>query len=103
MNCPKCHSTLYIKNGIIKGLQRFKCKCCGHNYTVEKKSSAVDPYKKRIALILYLEGMKVTAIAQKLEVSHVSVIKWIRKYGNNLINLRAEGKDNTREGNDMLN
>lgn len=102
MNCPKCNCNFYIKNGIINGMQRFRCKCCGHNYTVEKKSSSIDTYKKRIALILYLEGMNVTTIAQKLEVSHVSVIKWIRKYGNNLEHLRAQisGINNNNEDND---
>jgi transposase-like protein len=90
MNCPSCHSTFYIKNGIVKSLQRFKCKSCGYNYTVEKKSSSIEACKKRIAIILYLEGMKVTTIAQKLDVSHVSVIKWIKKYGNNLVQLRAQ-------------
>lgn len=90
MNCPNCHSSCFIKNGVIKGLQRFKCKSCRYNYTVEKKSSSIDSNKKRIAIILYLEGMQVTTIAQKLEVSHVSIIKWIKKYGNNLVELRAQ-------------
>ena len=26
MNCPKCKSEKYVKDGIIKGKQRFKCK-----------------------------------------------------------------------------
>lgn len=90
MNCPKCNSTSYSKNGVVNGLQRFKCKSCNYNFTVKQKSSSVDPNKKRIALILYLEGLKITTIAEMLEVSHVSVIKWIKKYGNNLNELRAQ-------------
>lgn len=90
MNCPKCNSTSYSKNGVVNGLQRFKCKSCSYNFTVKQKSSSVDPNKKRIALILYLEGLKITTIAEMLEVSHVSVIKWIKKYGNNLNELRAQ-------------
>jgi transposase-like protein len=90
MNCPKCNSDSYSKNGVVNGLQRFKCKLCSYNFTVKQKSSSVDPNKKRIALILYLEGLKITTIAEMLEVSHVSVIKWIKKYGNNLNELRAQ-------------
>lgn len=93
MNCPKCNSDIFIKNGVIKGLQRYRCKNCGNNFTVEKKSSAIEIDKKRIALILYLEGMRVSSIAQKLGVSHVSVIKWIQKYGNNLVQLRNQTKE----------
>jgi len=106
MNCPKCNCDLYTKNGVVNGLQRFKCKACGYNFTVKQKSSSVDPNKKRIALILYLEGLKITTIADMLEVSHVSIIKWIKKYGNNLIELRAqvnEQFDETEEALDTPN
>ncbi|WP_457786037.1 transposase-like zinc-binding domain-containing protein, partial [Tenacibaculum finnmarkense] len=26
MDCPKCKSEKKIKNGVIKGIQRYKCK-----------------------------------------------------------------------------
>ncbi|MES2477788.1 MAG: hypothetical protein V4561_01785 [Bacteroidota bacterium] len=90
MDCPNCNSRFYVKNGIIKGVQRYKCKNCKYNFTVEQKSTAIDFYKKRIALILYLEGVKVHQIAHLLEVSHVSILKWVKKYGNNLAALRAQ-------------
>lgn len=98
MKCPKCDAVSYTKNGVVNGLQRFKCKSCKYNFTVEKKSSLVDPGKKRIALILYLEGLKVTTIAYMLSVSHVSVIKWIKKYGNNLDELRNQFNEQFEEG-----
>ncbi|WP_455708868.1 IS1/IS1595 family N-terminal zinc-binding domain-containing protein [Capnocytophaga canimorsus] len=34
MDCPIYKSKNKIKNGIIKGVQRYKCKDCGRNYTV---------------------------------------------------------------------
>ena len=34
MTCPHCRSAVRIKNGKIKGTQRYKCKDCGCNYTV---------------------------------------------------------------------
>ncbi|MFA6151219.1 MAG: hypothetical protein WC716_07865 [Chitinophagaceae bacterium] len=103
MKCPKCLSKLYIKNGLINSLQRYKCKSCNYNFTVEKKSSAADSSKKRVALILYLEGVKVTTIANMLDVSHVSIIKWIKKYGNNLSELRADVNNHYQIDNQEIN
>lgn len=100
MKCSKCSSILYTRNGLINGLQRYKCKSCNYNFTVEKKSSAVEPTKKRTALILYLEGVKITSIANMLDVSHVSVSKWIKKYGNNLVELRANQKESSGDHNE---
>jgi transposase-like protein len=50
MKCPKCKSESHVKNGIIKGKQRFKCKGCGCNCTagygqvLEKEKNAGSDY-----------------------------------------------------------
>jgi transposase-like protein len=88
MNCPRCASSDSTKNGIVNGLQRYKCKQCAYNFTVERKSSLIDTNTKRTAVILYLEGLRVTTIAQLLQVSHVSVLNWIKKYCNHADELR---------------
>ena len=46
MDCPKCASTKKVKSGIVKSRQRFKCKECGCNYTVEIKSTS--PFDKTV-------------------------------------------------------
>jgi len=103
MNCPKCGSIEYIRNGIIKGRQRYKCKKCLRVYTVEEKSTAASLTEKRIALILYLEGTRITTIAHFLKVSPTSVSKWIKKYGDVLSelrnNLRLEIEETDQLGN----
>ena len=55
IHCPKCKSDEYVKSGVIKGRQRFKCTACGYHFTVFK--------------------------AGKNIVSHVSVMNWVRQYG----------------------
>jgi transposase-like protein len=84
MKCPKCKNESHVKNGIIKGLQRYKCKSCGFNYSVQYKSTATRDYTRRFALMLYLEGLGFHSIGRLLHVSHVSVINWIKKYGKQL-------------------
>jgi transposase len=81
MRCPKCKSTEKVKNGKIKGVQRYKCKKCNYNFTVTLKSTAKSNRVKRLALTLYLEGLGFHSIARVLKVSHVSIIKWIKKIG----------------------
>jgi len=44
MDCPKCGSTEYCKDGKIKERQRYKCKRCVYRYTVTHKSD-VKPQK----------------------------------------------------------
>ncbi len=84
MNCPKCKSGNKVKNGIVRGLQRYKCKNCGNNFTVEKKSTAVSDSTKRFGLMMYLEGLGFNSIGRLLGVSHVAVLKWVKKYGKQL-------------------
>lgn len=90
MNCPKCNSSKKVKNGIVRNLQRFKCKDCLNNYTVLKKSTAVSSAQRRLGLMMYLEGLGFNSIGRLLGVSHVAVIKWVKKYGNQL----SETKNN---------
>jgi len=90
MKCTKCNSENKVKNGIIKGIQRYKCKECGFNYTVELKSTAKPLEIRKFGLMLYLEGLGLQSISRLLNVSHVAVIKWIKKYGEQLKELKTD-------------
>jgi transposase-like protein len=89
MNCSKCNCSKRVKSGIIKGRQRYKCKDCGCNYTVEIKSTAKPKSQKKQALHLYLEGLGFRSIGRFLGVSNVSVLNWIRGFGKNVQELHA--------------
>ncbi len=90
MKCPRCKSESNVKNGIIKGVQRYKCKNCHFNFTVEIKSTAQPVDVKKIGIMLYLLGLGFNPISRLLNVSHVTVIKWIEKYGGQLRELKTE-------------
>jgi transposase len=92
MNCPRCKSSSHRKNGIVDGRQRYKCHDCGYNYSVEIKSTASSSFVKRQALQLYLEGLGFRSIGRILGVSHVSVQKWIKKFGQELEDLKSENE-----------
>lgn len=50
MNCPRCKSPDHKKNGLVGGRQRYKCRACRYNYSVELKSTAFSTSVKRQAL-----------------------------------------------------
>lgn len=79
-NCPNCNSTSFVKAGIIKGKQRFKCKKCSYFFTVNKAGKQIDSYYVNKALQLYLEGLSYREIERILGVSHVSISNWVKKY-----------------------
>jgi transposase-like protein len=78
--CPKCQSDDYVKSGVVKERQRFKCKSCGYFFTVLKQGKSIDPYYVVKALQLYIEGVTLREIERILGVSHVSVMNWVRQY-----------------------
>jgi len=90
MNCPKCNSSNKIKAGKTKGRQRYRCKECGFNYSVEMKSTAKPKSVKIQALHMYLEGLGFCAIGRILGVSNVSVLRWIRAFGQKVKELNRE-------------
>jgi len=79
--CPKCQSQDYVKSGIIKGRQRFKCKECNYYFTVQKMGKRIDDYYVTKALQLYVEGVSYREIERVLGISHVSVMNWVKTYG----------------------
>ncbi len=81
MNCPRCKSERKVKNGVIKEVQRYRCKDCGYNYTVEKRSNEYPKSTKKKALQLYLEGLGFRSIGRVLDVSNVSGLNWIKFFG----------------------
>lgn len=101
MNCPKCKSSNHKKNGIVGGRQRYKCHDCGYNYSVEIKSTSSSNFVKRQALQLYLEGLGFRSIGRFLGVSHVSVQKWIKKFGQDLEDLKSENEISIVEMDEM--
>lgn len=79
-SCPKCQSKLIIKSGIVKERQRFRCKKCNYNFTVEKLGKSISSYYVTKALQLYLEGLSYREIERIIGISHVSVSNWVKAY-----------------------
>jgi transposase-like protein len=80
MECPKCGAEQKVKNGFMKGLQRYKCKGCRCNYT--KSAQRGYPLSVRRKVIkYYLEGIGFRRIERLLGKSNVTVLYWVRDLG----------------------
>ena len=88
MNCPKCSSDSKVKAGFIDGKQRYKCRSCNYHFSVTLKSTAKPKSLKKQALQLYLEGLGFRSIGRLLGVSNVSVLNWIRSFGEEISTLQ---------------
>jgi transposase len=86
--CPKCSSEKCVKDGIIKGRQRYRCKSCDFRHTVQHRGKSPDV--KRQALELYLEGLDFRSIGRFLKCSHVAVYNWIKSFGKAAKELRSD-------------
>lgn len=76
--CKKCKSDQYVKNGQVRGLQRYQCKLCKCNFTVTALRGK-HPAMKALSVLLYSMGnMSYRMIGKLLGISHVSVYQWIR-------------------------
>lgn len=79
LKCLKCGTDKLVKNGLIFGTQRYKCKQCGYQFT--KSAPAGKPlFIKLISHALYLSGMSMRQIAPVIGVTVQSVSRWIKKW-----------------------
>ena len=80
---PKCGSDNKVNSGTVKEKQRYKCKQCGCNYT-QSYQHGYRLDKKLLALQLYLKGNGLRATGRILGLSNVTVLNWIKQFGNSI-------------------
>ena len=61
--CPKCESENYVKNGVLRGKKRYKCKNCGCQFTRSSKHGK-PRVVKMFALMLYISDLSMTRTAK---------------------------------------
>ena len=78
--CKRCQSKFMVKNGVVRGKTRYKCKACRYNFTMGdgrvNKSLVV---KKALAVILYSLGKASFGMLGKIfGVNRSLVYRWTR-------------------------
>ena len=81
LRCKRCGAAAFVKNGTVRGQQRYRCQACGCNFTATPERGK-PAAMKALAVLLYAMGNASQGmIAKLLGVSHVAVYTWIRAAG----------------------
>jgi transposase-like protein len=91
MNCPKCENEETVRNGIVRGKQRYLCHECKYNFTT-RETMGKPKEMKRMAIHMYLEGLGFSSIGRILGVSDVAVLKWVKQTGEEVKRLLNKGE-----------
>ena len=78
-NCPKCTSSMTVKNGTHLGRQRYRCKGCGFQFT-RKTPRGRPASEKALAILLYTLGLSFNAIARIFGVATSTIMRWVRTF-----------------------
>ena len=79
--CPRCSRTETVRNGIIKGKQRYKCLSCKRSFRPTLLDNTYPTSFAHLAQFLASEHVPRTRIAQLLDVSDKTVLTWTRPTG----------------------
>ena len=88
--CKQCEGKEFVKNGRVRGQQRYRCKNCGLNFVAGDKRLKEDTAIKRaFAVILYSLGKSSYGFIAKLfGVTRPAVQKWLRREADMLPELK---------------
>jgi transposase len=79
LRCKVCGSEEHIKNGFMRGKQRYRCKACGLNFT-DTPPRGLPLALKATAVLLHVSGLSMNRTAKLLGVSTPTVQAWIELF-----------------------
>src|SRR5436305_1991492 len=79
LQCKGCGSEEHVKNGLMRGKQRYRCRACGLHFT-DTPPRGMPLRVKVTAVLLYLSGLSMNRTAKLLGVSTPSVQAWIERF-----------------------
>ena len=79
MKCPKCGSSHIRKNGFRGEKQNHICADCGRQFIEHYSKRGYSQDVKEICLKMYCNGMGFRQIERCTDVSHNSVINWVKQ------------------------
>ena len=79
LRCKGCGSEEQVKNGMMRGKQRYRCKGCGLNFT-DTPPRGMPLALKATAVLLYVSGLSMNRTAKLLGLSTPSVQAWIERF-----------------------
>lgn len=79
VRCKRCGSAKHVKNGLMRGKQRYLCKDCGLSFT-DTPARGKPLALKAAAVLLYVSGLSMNRIAKLLGVSTPTIQTWLEQF-----------------------
>jgi transposase len=79
LRCKRCGAEEHVRNGLMRGKQRYRCKACGLNFT-DTPPRGMPLAMKVTAVLLYVSGLSMNRTAKLLGVSTPTVMAWIERF-----------------------
>ena len=77
--CKRCVSAKQVKNGLMRGKQRYLCKACGLTFT-DTPPRGKPLALKVAAVLLYVSGLSMNRTAKLLGVSTPTIQAWLEQF-----------------------
>ena len=68
IKCPKCCTTLHIRNGFVRSKQRYRCKQCRCNFIEGDARSNYDNKTSNLAIRMYFNNCGFRRVAEILDI-----------------------------------
>jgi len=79
LRCKGCGGEEHVKNGLMRGKQRYRCKACGLNFT-DTPVRGMPLGLKATAVLLYVSGLSMNRTGKLLGVSTPTIQAWIEQF-----------------------
>src|SRR5215217_2994210 len=79
LGCKRCGSEEQVKNGLMRGKQRYLCKSCGLSFT-DTPARGKPLALKVVAVLLYVSGLSMNRTAKLLGVSTPTIQTWLEQF-----------------------
>src|SRR3954447_24229088 len=80
LRCNRCGGEEHVKNGLMRGHQRYLCKSCGLTFT-DTPARGKPLALKAAAVLLYVSGLSMNRTATLLGVSTSTIQAWLEQFG----------------------
>ena len=77
--CKRCGSTKHVRNGLMRGKQRYLYKACGPAFT-DTPARGKPLAMKAAAVLLYVSGLSMNRTAKLLGVSAPTIQAWLEQF-----------------------
>ncbi|QQM14041.1 hypothetical protein [Rhizobium phage vB_RleA_TRX32-1] len=75
IRCPACDGEDFVKNGVVRGTQRYRCRPCNKNFSAEFKHRWPTS-SKLLNLMLYCGGETLEEVSEGCGASPSTVDRW---------------------------